>query len=76
MTLTAPSTTVKAHFLRPLPIGTVYRDPRNNHLYEVKEKRVGKAYSKIGVPYFGTTEPVELEDIQDKHLNLFSTRLR
>jgi hypothetical protein len=23
---------------------------------------------KIGVPYFGTTEPVELEDIQDKYL--------
>lgn len=67
MTLTVPSTSVKAHFLRTLPIMTVFRDPRNNHLYEVKEKRVGKAYSKTGVPYFGTAEPIELEDVQDKH---------
>jgi len=70
MTLTVPSTTVKAHFLKTLPLSTVYKDPRNNHVYEVQEKQVGKAYSKIGVPYFGTTEPIELNDISDKHLKL------
>ena len=70
MTLTVPSTTVKAHYLRTLPLKTVYRDPRNKHVYEVQEKRVGKAYSKTGVPYFGPAEPVELEDVQDKHLKL------
>jgi hypothetical protein len=62
------STTVKAHFLRTLSLGTVYQDPRNKHIYEVQEKRVGKAYSKIGVPYFGATEPIELNEIDERHL--------
>jgi hypothetical protein len=39
MTLTVPSTTVKAHFLKTLPLSTVYKDPRNNHIYEVQEKQ-------------------------------------
>jgi hypothetical protein len=70
MTLTVPSTTVKAHFLRTLPLATIYRDPRNNHVYEVQEKRVGKAYSKTGVPYFGAAVPIELQDVDKKHLKL------
>ncbi|KAJ3415443.1 hypothetical protein HDV05_004885, partial [Chytridiales sp. JEL 0842] len=60
----------KAHFLRTLPLATIYRDPRNNHVYEVKEKRAGKAYSKTGVPYFGAAVPIELQDINDKNLKL------
>jgi hypothetical protein len=70
MTLAVPSTTVKAHFLQTLPLQTVYKDPRNNHVYEVQEKQVDKAYSKIAVPYFRTSEPIELNDISDKHLKL------
>jgi hypothetical protein len=61
MKLTVPSTTVKCRFLKTLPIGTIYRDPRNNHVYEVQERKVGNCYSKIAVPHFGGDEPIELD---------------
>jgi hypothetical protein len=31
---------------------------------------VGKAYSKTGVPYFGAAIPIELQDVDEKHLKL------
>jgi predicted Mrr-cat superfamily restriction endonuclease len=31
---------------------------------------VGKAYLKTGVPYFGAAVPIELQDVNEKHLKL------
>ena len=35
-----PSTTVKSRFLKTLPVGTIYKDPRNNHIYIIEEKKI------------------------------------
>jgi hypothetical protein len=61
MKITIPSTTVKCRFLKTLPLGTIFKDPRNNHVYEVQEKKIGNCYSKIAVPHFGEDEPIELD---------------
>ena len=61
MKLTVPSTTVKCRFLKTLAIGTIYKDPRNNYVYEVQERKAGSCYSKIAVPHFGRDEPIELD---------------
>ena len=63
--ITIPSTTVRNRFLKTLPIGTIYKDPRNNHPYEVQERKINYTLSKVGVPYFGTIEPVAI-DVPDK----------
>lgn len=60
MKLTVPSTTVKCRFLKTLAIGTIYKDPRNNYVYEIQERKVGSRYSKTAVPHFGD-EPIELD---------------
>ena len=71
MKLSIPSTSFKARFLKTLPIGTVYKDPRNGHSYSVEERKQGQSFSKIGVPYIGSVEPiiVEVADTLLKQLN-------
>ena len=49
-----PSTTVKSRFLKTLPVGTIYKDPRNNHVYIIEEKKINECLSKIGTPYLGS----------------------
>ena len=61
MKLTVPSTTIKSHFLKSLPLNTVFKDPCNSHIYEIQEKKFGTSFSKIAVPYFGTKEFIELQ---------------
>ena len=61
MTLTIPSTIVRNRFLKTLPVGTIYRDPRNNHSYEIQERKINTTLSKVGVPYFGTIEAVAID---------------
>ncbi len=65
MKLTVPSSTVKCKFLKTLSLGTVYKDPRNNKVYQVQERKIGNSYSRIAVPYFGSDEPLELS-VPDK----------
>ncbi|KAI8616114.1 hypothetical protein BC830DRAFT_1119317 [Chytriomyces sp. MP71] len=50
-------------------MGTVYKDPRNNHIYNVDEKKINSTLSKVGVPYFGSEDAVEI-DVPEKHLKL------
>lgn len=69
MKVTIPSTTVKSRFLKSLPIGTVYKDPRNNHVYRVEEKRINEGLSKVGIAYFGADEPIEV-DVPEKYMKL------
>ena len=40
-----PSTTVKSRFLKTLPVGTIYKDPRNNHIYIIEEKKINECLS-------------------------------
>jgi maltooligosyltrehalose synthase len=69
MKLTVPSTAIKSHFLKSLPLNTVYKDPRNEHIYEIQEKKFGSSFSKIAVPYFGQKEYIEVE-VPDKYMKM------
>ncbi|KAJ3079134.1 hypothetical protein HK100_010504, partial [Physocladia obscura] len=50
-------------------MGTIYKDPRNNHIYKVDEKKINSSLSKVGVPYFGSEEAITI-DVPEKHLKL------
>ena len=65
MTVTIPSTTVRNRFLKTLPIGTIYKDPRNEYHYEVQERKSNTTLSKVGVPYFGSNQVIDI-DVPDK----------
>jgi len=64
-----PSTSVRTKFLKSLPVGTIYKDPRNNHSYEVQEYKVNSTLTKIGYPYFGSNEPTII-DVPEEFLKL------
>ena len=53
MKLTIPSTTIKAKFLKTLPINTIYQDSRNEYAYQVVGKECGGSLTKMAVPYIG-----------------------
>jgi hypothetical protein len=67
--LTIPSTTVKSRFLKTLPVGTIYKDPRNGHSYIIEEKKINECLSKTGVPYIGRDAPIEIK-VPDKYMKL------
>ena len=62
------ATTLRARFLRKLPYNSVYKDPVNALIYKVEERV--QNLSKIAVPYHGDQEPIELEEVEEKHLKL------
>jgi hypothetical protein len=64
-----PSTTVKSRFLKTLPVGTIYKDPRNNHVYIIEEKKINECLSKIGTPYLGSEPCIEIQ-VPDKYMKL------
>ncbi|KAJ3004506.1 UNVERIFIED_CONTAM: hypothetical protein HDU68_005043, partial [Siphonaria sp. JEL0065] len=39
------------------------------HNYIVEERKINSTLSKVGVPYFGTEEPISIT-VADKHLKL------
>ncbi len=63
------STTVKSRFLQTLPVGTIYKDPRNGHSYIIEEKKINECLSKTGVPYIGSDAPIEIQ-VPDKYMKL------
>ena len=64
MKLTIPSTTVKSRFLKTLPVGIIYKDPRNDI---IEEKKINECLSKTGVPYIGSDAPIEIQ-VPDKYM--------
>ncbi len=69
MKLTIPSTTVKSRFLKTLPVGTIYKDPRNGHSYIIEEKKINECLSKTGVPYIGSDAPINITALMKDKLN-------
>ena len=61
MKVTIPSTTVKSGFLKTIPIGTIYIDPRNDYKYQVQERRINTSMTKAGVAYFGQQDGITIE---------------
>ncbi|EGF82104.1 hypothetical protein BATDEDRAFT_23405 [Batrachochytrium dendrobatidis JAM81] len=49
---------------------TIYLDPRNNHIYQVVEKRVNNSLLKVAYNYVGNEEAVVLDDVPDSMFRL------
>ena len=47
--------------MKTLPVGTIYKDPRNGHSYIIEEKKINECLSQTGVPYIGSDAPVEIQ---------------
>jgi hypothetical protein len=74
MTVSIPATTVRSKFLKTLPVGSIYKDPRNEYTYEIQERcinSINSTLSKVAVPYFGSTEPV-IVDVPEKHMKMIN----
>ena len=69
MKCVVPSTSVRNKYLKSLPIGTVFKDPRNNHVYEIQERKINSSFSKVAIPYFGQNEPIEI-DVPEKLMKM------
>jgi hypothetical protein len=67
--LNLPSSSLRSKYIKNLPTGTIYLDPRNNHIYQVVEKRVNNSLLKVASNYVGNEEPIVLEDVSDAILN-------
>ena len=64
MSLHIPSSNVKSKFLKTLPVGTVFQDPRGKYSHEVVEKRVNSTFTKAAVPYRGSKEPITIKALE------------
>jgi hypothetical protein len=56
-----PSCTIKARFLKSLPVGTVFQDPNNRFNYEIIEKKINKTLTKVAKPHFEGKIPIEID---------------
>lgn len=65
-----PSTSLRTKYIRSLPIGCLFIDPRTNLVYKVIEKRLSSnSYAKVAVNHVnahaGDPEPIKLEDVPE-----------
>ena len=68
MTITLPSTSIKAKYLRTIPVSSVFRDP-NGYNYQVVEKKMNNSLIKSAQHYLGhDIEPIILQDVPEDML--------
>ena len=71
MTLNIPSTCLRSKYLKKLPIGTCFVDPKSGYNYEIVEKKLNDTLVKVAVPYLASEkEPITLSDIPKEYLKL------
>lgn len=71
MTLSIPSTTLRAKYIRTLPINSVYKDPKNDQNYIVVERKLNNSFSKTAEPYFeDKIEAMVLENIPEDMMKI------
>ena len=64
MTLNIPSTSVRSKYLKTLPIGTVYVDPKSGYNFEVIEKKIKNSLTKVAVVYLGSDkDPILVQEV-------------
>jgi hypothetical protein len=67
--LVIPSSTLRSKYIRTIPIGTVVKDPVNNHSYIIEEKKLNKnSLVKVATLY---EDPIELT-VDEQHLKLMN----
>lgn len=71
MTLSIPSTTLRAKYIRTLPINLVYKDPKNDQKYIIVEWKLNNSFIKTAEPYFeDKIEPMVLENIPEDMMKI------
>jgi hypothetical protein len=71
MTLNIPSTSLRSKYLKTLPVGTVYKDPKSGYNYKVTEKKLNNTLIKVAVAYLGSDiEPISLQDVTEEYLKI------
>ena len=70
MTLNIPSTSVRSKYLKTLPVGTVYKDPKAGYNYEFTEKKLNNTLIRAAVAYLGSEkQPISL-DVPEEFLKV------
>ena len=64
------SSSLRSKYIKNIPTGTIYLDPRNHHIYQVVEKRLNNSLLKVASNYVGNEEPIVLEDVPDSMFKL------
>jgi hypothetical protein len=73
MTLNIPSTSVRSKYLKRLPVGCIFVDPKSGYNYQVVEKQLNETLVKIAEPYLSSDKkPIELNEIPKEFLKLDS----
>jgi hypothetical protein len=73
MTLNIPSTSVRSKYLKRLPVGCIFVDPKSGYNYEVVEKQLNETLVKVAMPYLSSDkQPIELNGIPKEYLKLDS----
>jgi hypothetical protein len=70
--LVIPSSTLRSKYIRTIPIGTVVKDPVNNHSYIIEVKKLNKN-SLVKVNYIGNEDPIELT-VDEQHLKIMNPK--
>jgi hypothetical protein len=70
MTLNIPSTSVRSKYLKTLPVGCVYKDPKSGYNYRVIEKKLNNTLIKTAIAYLGSEQPISLEEISEEFLKI------
>lgn len=73
MSLHIPSSNVRSSYLKKLPVGYKFTDPKNKYAYQVIEKELNNTYVKSAIPYLGNEEAVEIQ-IPLQHLKQSPTK--
>ena len=68
--LNLPCSNPRSKYINNLLTDTIYLDPRNNHIYQVVEKRVNNSLLKVAYNYVGNEEAVVLDDVPDSMFRL------
>jgi hypothetical protein len=60
-----PACSLDRKFLRTIPINSVIKDPVNEQMYKIEEKKMSNnTLSKVATPYFGPDEAIEVEVVE------------
>jgi hypothetical protein len=68
--LNLPSSSLRSKYIKNLPTGTIYLNPRNNHIYQAVEKRLNNSLLKVASNYVGNEELIVLDDVPDSMYKL------
>jgi hypothetical protein len=71
MTLSIPATSLRSKYIKTLPVGCCYKDPKSGYNYQVIEKKLNNTLVKVAVACIGSDKQViTLDDVPDEFFKL------